>query len=82
MTDLDQVGSEFLTFMINFYEEYPVYKSRELMLTGESFAGKYLSYSSRAILDYNESGTGDFSFNFNNLFLSDPLVDTPTERLE
>jgi hypothetical protein len=27
---------------------------QELVLSGESFAGKYLSYISQAILDYNE----------------------------
>ena len=82
VTTLDEIGSEFLQFMINFYEEYPVYKNRELYLTGESFAGKYLSYSSKAILDYNDANTGSFTFNLNNLFLSNPLVDTPTERLQ
>jgi len=41
--------------MLSFYKEFPVYEQRELLLTGESFAGKYLSYSSRAILDYNDS---------------------------
>lgn len=82
VTTLDEIADEFLQFMINFYEEYPVYKNRELYLTGESFAGKYLSYSSKAILDYNDSGKGSFTFNLNNLYLSNPLVDTPTERLQ
>ena len=82
VTTLDEIADEFLQFMINFYEEYPVYKNRELYLTGESFAGKYLSFSSKAILDYNDSGKGSFTFNLNNLYLSNPLVDTPTERLQ
>lgn len=54
VTDLNEIGDEFVQFMLSFYEEFPVYKERELLLTGESFAGKYLSYSSRAILDYND----------------------------
>lgn len=81
VTSLDEIADEFLHFMLSFYEEFPVYKDRELVLTGESFAGKYLSYSSRAILDYNESGSGSFKFTLKNLILSNPLVDTPTERL-
>ena len=68
--------------MLSFYEEHPVYKDRELVLTGESFAGKYLSYTSRAILDYNDNDQNTFKFNLNNLILSNPLVDTPTERLQ
>ena len=81
MTDLDEIADEFVTFMLSFYEEFPVYKDRELVLTGESFAGKYLSYSSRAILDYNDNDENSFKFNLNNLILSNPLVDTPTERM-
>ena len=68
--------------MLSFYEEHPVYKDRELVLTGESFAGKYLSYSSKAILDYNDNESNSFKFNLNNLILSNPLADTPAERLE
>ena len=68
--------------MLSFYEEHPVYKDRELVLTGESFAGKYLSYSSKAILDHNDNESNSFKFNLNNLILSNPLADTPAERLE
>lgn len=81
LTTLDEIGDEFVQFMLSFYEEHPVYKDRELVLTGESFAGKYLSYTSRAILDYNDDSSNSFKFNLNNLILSNPLVDTPTERL-
>lgn len=82
MTTLDEIGDEFVQFMLSFYDEYPVYKDRELVLTGESFAGKYLSYTSRAILDYNDDNSNQFKFNLNNMILSNPLVDTPTERLQ
>ena len=82
VTSLEEIAEEFLTFLLSFYEEFPKYKTRELVLTGESFGGKYLSYSSRAILDYNDKGEGSFKFNLKNLMLSNPLVDTPAERLE
>ena len=81
VTTLDEIGDEFVQFMLSFYEEYPDYKERELVLTGESFAGKYLSYTSRAILDYNDDQSNTFKFNLNNLILSNPLASTPTERL-
>jgi serine carboxypeptidase-like clade 2 len=77
---LTEIGTEFTNFMLAFYEEHPTYKTRELVLTGESFAGKYLSYSAAAILDYNKSEDSSFKIDLNNLILSNPLVDTPTER--
>ena len=82
VTNLDEIGDAFLQFLLSFYEEYPVYKERELVLTGESFAGKYLSYSAKAILDYNDGDSNSFTFNLNNMILSNPLVNTPVERLQ
>jgi carboxypeptidase C (cathepsin A) len=53
------------------------------MLTGESFGGKYLSYMSKAILDYNSQKPPDSSqvINLKSLIVSNPLVDVPTERM-
>lgn len=52
-TNLNEIADDFLGFLLNFYKEYPQLLKQELVLTGESFAGKYLSYISQAILDYN-----------------------------
>lgn len=81
---LEEIGSEFITFLIMFYEEFPQRKTQELVLTGESFAGKYLSYVGKAILEYNlmiESGMAGTPINFKTLVLSNPLVDVETERM-
>jgi carboxypeptidase C (cathepsin A) len=80
-TSLDEIAADFLTFFLNFLEEHDEYWSRKFVITGESFAGKYLSYISREILDYNESADADHQINLKNLILSNPLVDVPTERV-
>ena len=81
VTSIDEIGEEFVQFLLSFYEEFPVYRDRELVLTGESFAGKYLSYTSRAVMNYNDEQTNGFQFNLKSMIVSNPLVDTPTERL-
>lgn len=76
---LEEVGDDFLTFLLNFYKEFPQYRSREIMLTGESFGGKYLSYMSKSILDFNSANK--VKINLKSLVVSNPLVDVPTERM-
>jgi carboxypeptidase D len=53
--NLNEIADEFLAFLLNFYKQFPHLLTQELVLTGESFAGKYLSYIAKAILDYNKS---------------------------
>lgn len=52
------------------------------MLSGESFGGKYLSYMSKAILDYNDQKPNSAEeIRLKSLIVSNPLVDVPTERM-
>lgn len=81
-TNLDEIAADFLTFFLNFLEEHESYWNKEFVITGESFAGKYLSYISKEILDYNDSASNDQKkINLKNLILSNPLVDVPLERM-
>jgi carboxypeptidase D len=50
-TNLPEIANEFLLFLNNFFEEFPERRQQELVLTGESFAGKYLSFIAQAILE-------------------------------
>ena len=71
-----------MTFLLNFYTEFPEYWDRELVLTGESFGGKYLSFAADAILSYNSKAESSKQFTLKSLILSNVLVDVPTERVE
>jgi carboxypeptidase D len=78
---LPEVAADFVTFLNNFYDEYPERRVQELVLTGESFAGKYLSFTGQAIIDYNTQVDESLKINFKRLVLSNPLVDVETERM-
>ena len=41
-TNQDDVAEAFSAFMANFYQSYPDARTKQLWLTGESYAGKYL----------------------------------------
>jgi len=77
--NMDDLGSEFVGFLKNLYNEHPSLKSKQLVLTGESFAGKYLTSIAKAILEHNKNSTDQIIIK--NLILSNPLVDVETERM-
>ncbi|CAB4289162.1 unnamed protein product [Prunus armeniaca] len=61
------------TFLLKWYEKFPAFRSRELFLTGESYAGHYIPQLAIAILDHNEHSTG-FKFNLKGIAIGNPLL--------
>ncbi|GAV58828.1 Peptidase_S10 domain-containing protein [Cephalotus follicularis] len=61
------------TFMLNWYEKFPSFKSRELFLTGESYAGHYIPQLADVLLDHNAQSTG-FKFNIKGVAIGNPLL--------
>lgn len=60
-------------FMMNWYEKFPEFKSRELFLTGESYAGHYIPQLADVLLDHNAHSTG-FKFNIKGVAIGNPLL--------
>lgn len=66
-------AKDMLTFLLNWYKKFPSYRSRELYLTGESYAGHYIPQLTIALLDHNERSTG-FKFNIKGVAIGNPLL--------
>jgi len=50
-----ETGSEhFIKFLTKFLKAYPEYKDREIFISGESYAGKYLPHFTYKIALHNE----------------------------
>ncbi|XP_076901314.1 serine carboxypeptidase-like 42 [Bidens hawaiensis] len=60
-------------FLINWYKKFPSFKSRDLYLTGESYAGHYIPQLAIALLDHNQHSTG-FKFNIKGVAIGNPLL--------
>ncbi|KAL5843831.1 hypothetical protein ACOSQ4_009789 [Xanthoceras sorbifolium] len=61
------------TFMLKWFEKFPELKSRELFLTGESYAGHYIPQLADVLLDHNARSTG-FKFNIKGVAIGNPLL--------
>ncbi|KAI5661456.1 hypothetical protein M9H77_20779 [Catharanthus roseus] len=69
----DLTAQDLLTFLLNWYEKFPDFKSRSLFLTGESYAGHYIPQLTNVLLDYNEQSKG-FKFNIKGVAIGNPLL--------
>ncbi|KAF1867927.1 hypothetical protein Lal_00042441 [Lupinus albus] len=66
-------ANDLVVFFLKWYEKFPSYKSRELFLTGESYAGHYIPQLADALLNFNANST-DFKFNIKGVAIGNPLL--------
>lgn len=52
---MEDGATEMLQMLIAFVGKYPEYNKRKFIISGESYAGKYLPHLARKILDYNQN---------------------------
>lgn len=69
----DSTAKDMVRFMLGWLDKFPSFKSRDLFLTGESYAGHYIPQLAVAMLDYNVHSTG-FKFNIKGLAIGNPLL--------
>ncbi|PHT50479.1 Serine carboxypeptidase-like 41 [Capsicum baccatum] len=60
-------------FMMEWVKKFPAFKSRELYLTGESYAGHYIPQLAIALLDHNEHSK-EYKFNIKGIAIGNPLL--------
>ena len=73
LTTMDEATAEFVTMMTNIMAEYPDIASKDLYMTGESYAGKYIPRFSWAL---HEAG----GFNLKASLIGDPYTAPLSQR--
>jgi len=70
------VAEDFYDFLQEFYIQLPQYKSHDLYITGESYAGHYIPAISNHIWEKNQEGNGDFEIPLKGLAIGNGLTNT------
>ncbi|XP_073122275.1 serine carboxypeptidase-like 42 isoform X1 [Henckelia pumila] len=60
-------------FMMGWFKKFPSFKTRDLFLTGESYAGHYIPQLAIELLDHNKHST-DYKFNIKGILIGNPLL--------
>ncbi|PHH87247.1 hypothetical protein CDD83_9130 [Cordyceps sp. RAO-2017] len=57
--ELDTMANHFVLFLEKFFKLFPEYDRDDIYIAGESFAGQYIPYIAKAILDRNTKNSGN-----------------------
>ncbi|KAH8690935.1 Alpha/Beta hydrolase protein [Talaromyces proteolyticus] len=73
-TELPEVTTNFMTFILNFAELNPAFQNTEIWLGGESFSGQYLPYFADAIIRHN-IGNSTFPLRLGGVLAGNAYID-------
>ncbi|KAJ5151820.1 hypothetical protein N7492_010115 [Penicillium capsulatum] len=57
--ELDEMAANFMVFLEKFFALFPEYENDDIYLAGESYAGQYIPYIAKSIVDHNKKATQD-----------------------
>uniref|UniRef100_A0A0D9XQC0 Carboxypeptidase n=1 Tax=Leersia perrieri TaxID=77586 RepID=A0A0D9XQC0_9ORYZ len=66
-------ANDMYKFLLGWYKKFPEYRSRALLLSGESYAGHYIPQLTDVLLTHNEKSNG-FKFNIKGVAIGNPLL--------
>lgn len=64
-----------LKAILKFYEKFPELKKNELYISGESYAGVYVPFLSKAIVDYNRLPSRQLNINLKGFLVNNACTD-------
>lgn len=76
--ELDEITWTFLKFMEEYYKVFPEERDNEIYFAGESYAGQYIPYIGKRLLDYNKENP-DKKYNLKGLLIGNGWI-SPNEQ--
>ncbi|KAK2968265.1 hypothetical protein RJ640_027654, partial [Escallonia rubra] len=66
-------------FLLNWFERFPEYKSREFYISGESYAGHYVPQLAHTILSHNKDGNNSI-INLKGIIIGNAVINDETDE--
>ncbi|KAI1465912.1 alpha/beta-hydrolase [Daldinia caldariorum] len=79
VTTLDDMASQFVTFLEKWYHLFPEYEQDDLYIAGESFAGQHIPYIAKAILERNKQPQTRNKWNLKGLLIGNGWISPPEQ---
>ncbi|KAL4868182.1 pheromone-processing carboxypeptidase kex1 [Aspergillus spectabilis] len=79
--ELDEMATQFVTFLENWFDLFPEYERDDIYFAGESYAGQYIPYIAKAVQDRNKKigGNKDAHWNVRGLLIGNGWI-SPAEQ--
>ena len=72
--DLPEMADQMVVFLEKWFRTFPEYKSDDLYIAGESYAGQHIPYIANAILDRNEKKSPEEKWNLSGLLIGNGWI--------
>ncbi|KAH9323556.1 hypothetical protein KI387_018195, partial [Taxus chinensis] len=84
-SDLKELGDKITaedsyTFLVNWFQRFPEYKSREFYIAGESYAGHYVPQLAEVIYDSNKQTSKDKVINLQGFMVGNAVMDDKNDE--
>ncbi|KAF8079601.1 hypothetical protein N665_1015s0011 [Sinapis alba] len=70
----ESTAKDMLVFLLRWLEKFPEFRTRNLFLAGESYAGHYVPQLADVILEYNSRRSNGFKFKLKGIAIGNPLL--------
>ncbi|KAJ0234746.1 hypothetical protein HA466_0271150 [Hirschfeldia incana] len=70
----ESTAKDMLVFLLRWLEKFPEFRTRNLFLAGESYAGHYIPQLADVILEYNSRRSNRFKFKLKGIAIGNPLL--------
>lgn len=84
-SDLKELGDRITaedsySFLVNWFQKFPEYKSREFYIAGESYAGHYVPQLAEVIYDSNKNTSKDKVINLKGFMVGNAVMDDENDQ--